>query len=158
MNRLHLGRLTPALLALLLAWIIGLAVFLGAVIDAPKPAIYYLLGAAVLFILLFTLMLLLLVNTNTRRLEGSDPNVAEPRAVDPFALTTEELEAGVIVGGLPYGRRHGQKGGKPDDMEVVHRLIAKLESDDRKRPAPAEDPRWALDLETPDSAAPGEQL
>lgn len=139
MRRMHLGVLVPIVGALVVLLIGALTVFMVFVVDAPKPALYWLIGAASAFILLVVTLLLLLVNSNTRRPEGIDPNVipvSERRQADPFGATTEQLfhkerEAVQLPDGMPYGRRGA------DDVAVVKRLIGVLS------PTNPPTPEWA---------------
>jgi hypothetical protein len=130
---------------------IGLAatgVFLFYITDlAPIQA---LLLAFVALLGAFYALLALLLVTNTRRPAGIDPN--EPRAVDPFGQTTDELRGAVFLPDKrPYGRR------SEDDMAVVKRLIGKLEEQDLSRPPPMATPAWALDLQQEHADSPSEE-
>lgn len=121
-------------------WLISVGVLLFYI--AGLAGVPLLLAAVVCQIAVFLVAAALLLVTNTRRPAGIDPN-APPLPIDPYGDTTDGLmkHAIMLPDRKPYGRRAA------DDTAVVQRLIDRLEKDDAARPAPAQTPQWALDLQ-----------
>jgi len=116
-----------------LIWLASLAVMLMYVADLTDvPA---LVGAIVVQIGVSATLAALLIQTNTRRPRGVDPDVNADDA------TIAAMGRGVMLDdGRPYGRRRN------DDRNVVERLSSILEEEAAKRPGPAKTPDWAINL------------
>jgi hypothetical protein len=125
-----LGAIWLAAIAVQLCFIAGIAGIPWLIGSIVAQAAILLVSGAVILV------------TNTRRPYGIDPN-APARQADPFGQTTDELRDAIYLPDRrPYGRR------TEDDMQVVKRLIGKLEENDTQRPPPAATPQWAIDLQT----------
>lgn len=133
MRKLHLGRLPVIIFLLVLIDLIGQGLFQVFIVDVPKPTVYYLNAANLIQLLSGIATILLLVNSNTRRPEGIDPNIPRGRDPDPFGMDTEALlhEGIQLPDGKPYGRR------KFDDPAVVARLTSSKTEDQAVNP-----PAW----------------
>jgi hypothetical protein len=133
----HAITITAALLGTI--WLAAIAVQLCFI--AGLAGIPWLIGSIVAQAAILLVSGAIILVTNTRRPAGIDPN-APHVAVDPFAMSSEDLRNAVLLAdNMPYGRR------KQDDTAVVKRLIGKFEEEDAQRPPPKDGtPSWALDL------------
>jgi hypothetical protein len=117
--------ITAALLFLL--WLASFAILL--LFLAQLVGIRALVAAIVVQAATFLIAGAFALVSNTRRPRGIDPDA--PRVVG---------EPPLLPDGRPYGRR------KKDDLGVLDRLSAVLESEAGKRPPPEQTPAWAADI------------
>jgi hypothetical protein len=145
----------PIYLTVALLGLLGLAggiVMLIAMADVPKPAYYLLIAAFGLLLVALMGALAVLLATNTRRPWGIDPNFGPPHAsfsaaeADPYGATTDDLMRNVVQ--LPDGRGYGRR--LRDDPEVVRRLNAGPQQEERALPPPRSRPAWVDEMLPPD--------